>query len=590
MKKIGNLISMEQMTTCGLGNIHRGFKLEKEKRERILFYEIPHSLKIPEDFPQHIAVMDIIYKQQEKEYTLIGHSYLSGFPLFNIIQRCEKEAFPLPLDHSLLIIERISSAFSDFKLGFPHPLFIWLTYDGEIKCSPVPIPKIIQKVKDEEVLPYFSPQILQGDDWGRTEQVYCLGSLFFELLTGKKLPIAKNEDEVIQAVVKTPLLSEGTIPKDLQVILLKSLSFKTSERFQHIRDLREELGKLIYSGAYTPTTFNLAFFMHSLFREEIEKEEKKLKEEDAVDLTELLKPPKVEPPPTPPPVEIKREVPREEKKKSPFIFIGVSIVAILLIVFSIFLFKGQKPAPPPVQVQTKEDEELKKKLEEYEKKLKEVEAERQRQREELEKLQKEAQKNQEAKKELEKKIEEQKKTEEKLKEIEQKKKEMEATPQQKKEETPPQKQPEPPKKEEPAPPVKEEKPLEQAPKEEVKVIEEPKVETPLKEDLSKPVIKEGDLLDINEVDTAPVPLSEIKANFPPMAKLQKIPKAKVRLKILVNHKGEPEEIVVVSVSPPSNVGFDKEAMQAVKKIKFQPATKGGVKVKCWYWYTIAFGE
>ncbi len=186
---------------------------------------------------------------------------ISGFPLFNIIERCKREAFPMPLDHSLLIIERISSAFSDFKLGFPHPLFIWLTYDGEIKCSPIPIPKIIQKIKDEEVLPYFSPQILQGEDWGRTEQVYCLGSLFFELLTGKKLPIAKNEDEVIQAVVKTPLLSEGTIPKDLQVILLKSLAFKPSERFQHIRDVREELGKLIYSGAYTPTTFTLFFYV-----------------------------------------------------------------------------------------------------------------------------------------------------------------------------------------------------------------------------------------------------------------------------------------------------------------------------------------
>lgn len=588
MKKVGKLVSVFEIFSFSVGKIHRGFKVEKDKKERLLFYEIPVSLKIPEEIPQHISILDIIYKEQEKETTIIGHPYISGFPLSEVLKRCEKESFPLPLDHSLLIIERITSAFDLFKYGFPHPFFIWLTFDGEVKCSPVPYPRVFQKVKGEELLSYLSPQILQGDDWGRTDQVYATGALFFELLTGKKLPVGKNEDEVIQAVVKTPLAVEGQIPKDLQVVLLKALCFKANERFQHIKDMREELGKLIYSGAYSPTTFNLAFFMHSIFREDIEKEEKILKEEEGLNFTELFKPPKVEPPPVVVPKEPAFPVAEEKKKKSPFIFVAISLVAVILIALSLFLFKGQKTQEPQQAVQTQEFEKVKKLEEEYKKKLEELEKEKREREEEIARLQKEALKNPEAQKEIEKKKEEQRKTEEKLKEMEQKKKEMEQVKPldsgtQKKEELQPQKPPEEPKKEEiPAPAVKEEKAQTEV-KEEQKTQEIPSTVP----DAKKSSVKEGDLVPMDQVDIAPVPIEQPQPETPPLAKIKK-EKAKVTLKVLVNHKGEVENVEVLSVTPPSNIGFDKASIEAVKKWKFQPALKEGVKVKCWFIVRFSF--
>lgn len=585
MKKIGNVVSSFEIDSSSFGRIHRGYKFEKDQKERIIFYELPFTLKLPEENPQHISLLDILYKEQGKDFTLIGHPYLSGFPLSQILKKCEKESFPLPLDQSLLIIERITSAFDLFKSGFPHPFFIWLTYDGEVKCSPIPIPRVLQKLKAEGIQNYLSPQILQGDDWGRTDQVYASGVLFFELLTGKALPLAKNEDEVIQAVVKTHLAGEGQIPKDLQVILLKALSFKSSERFQHIKNLREELGKLIYSGAYSPTTFNLAFFMHSLFREEIDKEEKILKEEDLLDFKEILQPPKVETPVIKPPEKSALpEIIEPKKKKNPFIFIGLSLLAVILIIGSIFLFKSPKPQPvqTPVQ-QNQEDEKLKKELEEYKKKMEELEKQALKQKEELDKLQKEATKNPEAQKEIEKKKEEQKKTEEKLKEMEQKKKEMEQPkPQevvQKKEEPSPQIPVEEQKKEE-IPVEKEEKPVEV-------VKEEPKKEETLPKETKTPSVKEGDLVPLDQLDITPVIIKSVKPNYPPIAKMQK-QAGKVTLKVLVNQNGDPEDIQVVSVSPSGKFGFEQSAVEAVKKYKFQPGLKEGVKVKCWFWVPVIF--
>lgn len=593
MRKIGELVSVYEFYSSSFGKIHRGYKFEKELKDRIIFYEMPFSLKIPEENPQHIVSLDIIYREQGKDFTTIAHPYISGFPLSLILKKCQKENFPLPLDQSLLIIERITSAFDLFKFGFPNPFFIWLTFDGEVKCSPIPLPRIFQKLKPEDIQNYLSPQILQGDEWGRTDQVYSAGVLFFELLTGKPLPPAKNEDEVIQAVAKSHLVTEGNIPKDLQVILLKCLSFKSSERFQHIKNLREELGKLIYSGVYSPTTFNLAFFMHSFFREEIEKEEKILKEEDAMDLTEILKPKKIEEPIKPPEKTQIPEVLEVKKKKSPFIFIGVSIIAIFLIIFSIFIFKGKKPEPIQMPVQNQKDEKLKKELEEYKKKMEELGKQVLIQKEELERLQKEAQKNPDAKKELEMKKEEQRKTEEKLKEMEQKKKEIEK---QKAPEIPltkeeekilPPKPIEEPKKEEILPQEqveqKKEEVQQKPPIEEIKKIEE----TPPTQETKKSSLKEGDLIALEELDTVPVILKRVEPEYPPIAKKQK-KAGRVILKVLVNQNGEPEEIQVVSVTPSGKYGFEESAVDAVKKYKFQPGTKGGVKVKCWFWVPVIF--
>src|ERR1700736_5107260 len=53
---------------------------------------------------------------------------------------------------------------------------------------------------------------------------------------------------------------------------------------------------MLFSGDFTPTTFNLAFFMHSLFRDDIERESRRLKEEREASYAEAVP----EDTPTPP--------------------------------------------------------------------------------------------------------------------------------------------------------------------------------------------------------------------------------------------------------------------------------------------------
>ena len=90
-----------------------------------------------------------------------------------------------------------------------------------------------------------------------------------------------------------------------------------------------------------------------------------------------------------------------------------------------------------------------------------------------------------------------------------------------------------------------------------------------------------------EVDTAPVPIKKVAPLYPAIAKMRRV-SGQVTVKILVSETGKPLEINVVSVNPPSNLGFDKAAVEAIRQWEFQPARKEGVRVKTWFIIPIPF--
>src|SRR5262249_12411536 len=58
-------------------------------------------------------------------------------------------------------------------------------------------------------------------------------------------------------------------------------------RYQSCGELRRELGKILFSGPYSPSTFNLAFLLNSLFATEIEAESRDRARELAIDADAL---------------------------------------------------------------------------------------------------------------------------------------------------------------------------------------------------------------------------------------------------------------------------------------------------------------
>ena len=72
--------------------------------------------------------------------------------------------------------------------------------------------------------------------------------------------------------------------------MLKRSLVAREHRIEDVVTWHKTLNKWMFDGQYNPTTFNLAFFMHNLFRQEIERESQELEVEKTLPLP-IVQPP-----------------------------------------------------------------------------------------------------------------------------------------------------------------------------------------------------------------------------------------------------------------------------------------------------------
>jgi TonB family protein len=282
--------------------------------------------------------------------------HIASQPLGLVLDRVQAERFPVPVDNALLILEKISLALSaglsvDIEggralHGFLHPGLIFVTYDGECVVSGFGLGEALLVSADaaESVHPYLAPEILGSKMPSRRGDVYSLGAILFELLTGAVLPASP---ELRREAVDTAQMAydEEPVPDDIKALLQRSLAERPQERFSSASDFKKELDRLLYGGAYSPTTFNLALFMDRLFRSDMEAEERAMAVERTIDVAPYLAPVVM---PEPEPIaddEDDRAVPDRRN-----LMIGAGAAAVVAIAAVLWFAVGRgpsTPAPPP---------------------------------------------------------------------------------------------------------------------------------------------------------------------------------------------------------------------------------------------------
>ena len=237
-----------------------------------------------------------------RSFPYTAYDYISGKSLAALFAQSARQRSPIPTDHALLIAERISLALAaayesrlqDERLlhGFVVPHLVMISNEGETRLLGFEVAPGLRELaaggwQDEAIRPYLSPETLAGAPLGRSDDVYSLGALLYALLTGERLPAAPVESyaALIDAAV---LPGEGTpLPEPVAALLKKSLAPR-EQRIADAATWHKTLAKLMIDGSFSPTTFNLAFFMHNLFREEIERESQEMQAEKKLDLPQRL--------------------------------------------------------------------------------------------------------------------------------------------------------------------------------------------------------------------------------------------------------------------------------------------------------------
>jgi serine/threonine protein kinase len=92
---------------------------------------------------------------------------------------------------------------------------------------------------------YMAPEQVRGEELGPRTDVYALGIILYELLTGTPPFTADNLHDVRTAQLHQapdlPMLREETVPEQLQRICLKALEKKEADRYGSVHEMREDL-------------------------------------------------------------------------------------------------------------------------------------------------------------------------------------------------------------------------------------------------------------------------------------------------------------------------------------------------------------
>ncbi len=236
---------------------------------------------------------------EQQNVPFAAYDYISGKDLGSLWEEANKQHNPIPTDQALLITERIAlgltSAYEtrlrDQRIlhGFVNPNMVMISNEGEIRLLGFESAPGLRELAASNAAPrtfarYLAPEALAGEVPHKSDDVYSLGVILYELLTGEALPAATAEG--YGGVIDAARLAADEVPMPAELAgLLKRSLVGRGERIADAVSWHKELNRLMIEGQYNPTTFNLAFFMHSLFREDIERENREIQAEKSGELS-----------------------------------------------------------------------------------------------------------------------------------------------------------------------------------------------------------------------------------------------------------------------------------------------------------------
>jgi TonB family protein len=218
----------------------------------------------------------------------IAMEYIEGKDLRSILNAARQKQLALPHELALMIAARLASAldyahrkrdFDNRELGLVHrdvsPQNVLISYEGDIKLCDFGIVKAVAKASKTQMgalkgkLQYMSPEQAWGKPVDARSDIFSLGSLLFEMLTGRRLFAGDSEISVLEAVrdcrVEHPQALDLAIPAEVDALVMKALEREPENRFASAGAMQKEIERVQQALRKSPSQADLAGYMHRLF-------------------------------------------------------------------------------------------------------------------------------------------------------------------------------------------------------------------------------------------------------------------------------------------------------------------------------------
>ncbi len=225
----------------------------------------------------------------ERSY-YIAMEYIEGHDLRSLLKKCRDRDDHPPIPISLHITTMLASAldyahrkqdFENRDLGLVHrdvsPQNVLISNDGDIKLCDFGIAKAASKASHTRAgalkgkLQYMSPEQAWGKSIDHRSDIFSLGLVLYEMLTGTKVFAGDSELSILEQVrnpkVAAPSDFNPDIPEEVERVVLKALESDSGDRYQSAREFQSDLEEVMRKFGWTVDPAALARFMRELAKD-----------------------------------------------------------------------------------------------------------------------------------------------------------------------------------------------------------------------------------------------------------------------------------------------------------------------------------
>jgi serine/threonine protein kinase len=203
----------------------------------------------------------------------LSMEFVPGATLVEVARACRQANIAIPMGFSLMAVRDTAVAlhyahtFTD-PLGQPSPVIhrdvaeknIMVTYEGVTKLLDFGIAKSLARASRTAVgmvkgtSGYMSPEQILGEPLDARSDLFSLGVVLHECLTGMRLFYAKQAEAMMNAVLRCevtpPSRTNKQVPPELDAIVMRALARKREDRYastlEFARALERAVGPLIW--------------------------------------------------------------------------------------------------------------------------------------------------------------------------------------------------------------------------------------------------------------------------------------------------------------------------------------------------------
>ncbi len=259
---IGNCKILEKLGEGGMGSVFKGvdLMLERPVAVKMLRPELARQPELVERFRSEAVTLAKLlhpniatlysFLRQGDDYFMIME-YVAGRALDDVIRSGGAMRPSVAVPMFCQVLDGIDYA---HRQGVLHrdlkPANLMLAGDGSIKVMDFGIARVLGSARMTRAgslvgtIEYMSPERIQGEETDIRSDLYSLGIVLYEMLTGRTPFSSTSEYELLKMQVEVPVPAPRTLAamgEDLEAVLLKALAKKPDQRYATAGEFRAAL-------------------------------------------------------------------------------------------------------------------------------------------------------------------------------------------------------------------------------------------------------------------------------------------------------------------------------------------------------------